>query len=33
VGPEGQAELMRQDRALLRLSLGGLVLLGLLWMV
>jgi hypothetical protein len=33
VGPEGLAELARQDRALLRLSLGGVLLLALLWMV
>jgi hypothetical protein len=33
VGPEGRAELARQDRALLRLIAGGALLLALLWMV
>jgi hypothetical protein len=32
-GPQGRAELVRQDRALLRLVAGGGLLLALLWMV
>jgi len=33
IGPEAQAELQRQDKALLRLLAGGALVLGLLWLV